>query len=279
MSTSVAGSTLDIHGGGKDLIFPHHENEIAQAEGADQKPFVRYWMHNGFVNINKEKMSKSLGNFMTVRDILKAYHPEVVRLFLLSKHYRSPLDFSPQVMEEIQNSLNKIYHTLDRIDQVCNNTKSRKPLQNGQQEQELSAKAGSLTDRFEEAMDDDFNTARAIGYIFDLIKSVNRILVASETQVSEPAAASLVQARSALKETGTILGILELEPSDYFAFKAEKVLESSKMDVEEIEKLVAERSQARREKNWTRADEIRDQLQQVNIILEDKPDGTTWRVV
>jgi len=281
MSTSKLGMPLDIHGGGKDLIFPHHENEIAQAEGAYGKPFVRYWMHNGFVNINKEKMSKSLGNFLTIRDILKAHHPEVLRLFLLSKHYRSPLDYSPEIMTEMENSLNRVYQALARIDAVL----EKSPLVDlpefrlNEIEKELADKAETLMDRFMEALDDDFNTARAIGYLFDLVTSMNRVFGPSDDTPTEAAFACLVKARDQLKQAAGILGMLEQAPTDFFAFKKDKILQEAQVDDAQIEKLVAERTQARRDKNWSRSDEIREQLKKWNVIVEDRPDGTIWRVV
>jgi cysteinyl-tRNA synthetase len=280
MSTSQLGIPLDIHGGGKDLIFPHHENEIAQAEGAYGKPFVRYWMHNGFVNINKEKMSKSLGNFLTIREILKLQHPEVLRLFLLSKHYRSPLDYSPDIMTEMENSLRRLYQTLARIDGM----QKKFPLVQlpgtglSDREKELVSKADTLRERFTEALDDDFNTALAIGYLFDLVTSINRVLGDSDDLPGKTTLACLVKARDELKRAAGILGMLEIEPADFFALKKEKALQEAKVDLAQIERLVAERTQARQEKNWARADEIKERLKKWNVILEDRSDGTTWRV-
>jgi cysteinyl-tRNA synthetase len=280
MSTSKLGMPLDIHGGGKDLIFPHHENEIAQAEGAYGKPFVRYWMHNGFVNINKEKMSKSLGNFLTIRDILKVHHPEVLRLFLLSKHYRSPLDYSPEIMTEMENSLSRVYQTLTRIDALLEKSPLVHLSETGLNdvENELAGKAKTLMDRFMEALDDDFNTARAVGYLFDLVTSMNRVLGPSDDVSKETTLACLAKARDELKRAAEVLGMLKQAPTDFFAFKKDKTLQDVLVDHAQIEKLVVERSQARREKNWARADEIREQLKKWNVLVEDRPDGTIWRV-
>ncbi len=169
MSSTYLGETFDIHGGGKDLIFPHHENEIAQSEGVFEKPFAKYWVHNGFVNINQEKMSKSLGNFLMIKDILKSYHPEAVRLFLLSNHYRSPIDFTDKAMDEAGSWLDKIYATLERI----KNTGIR-IQESGVRSQE--SESGEYWKRFSEAMDDDFNTAKGIGVLFDAVRNINRIL-------------------------------------------------------------------------------------------------------
>jgi cysteinyl-tRNA synthetase len=281
MSISKLGVPLDIHGGGKDLIFPHHENEIAQAEGAYGKTFVRYWMHNGFVNINKEKMSKSLGNFLTIRDILKVHHPEALRLFLLSKHYRSPLDYSPEIMAEMENSLSRVYQTLARLDALFEKYPPPPSSSPGlkEMEKELMDKAETLMGRFTEALDDDFNTARAIGYLFDLVTSMNRVLDPSENDPKETTLVCLAKAREELKRAAGVLGMLGISPKDFFAFKKEKALQEAQVDPAQIEKLVEERSQARQAKNWARADEIREQLKKWNVIVEDRPEGTIWRVV
>ena len=280
MSTRILGPTLDIHGGGKDLIFPHHENEIAQAEGVTGKQFARYWMHNGFVNMGKDKMSKSLGNVLNIRDILKVHHPEVVRFFLLSKHYRSPLDYSPEIMQEMENALERIYTAFVRLEEVCKDREQSIPSKESlnEDERDVLDRSESLTQGFMEAMDDDFNTARAIGYLFPLVKSVNRLLDASTGELSETSTAVLTAARKAIREICSILGILQAKPDDFFALKENKTLREFEIDRDEIDRLVAERSKARKEKNWTRADEIRDKLKEWNIVLEDTPEGTSWRI-
>ena len=179
MSMKYLGDTFDIHGGGKDLIFPHHENEIAQSEAATGTPFVKYWLHNGFVNINAEKMSKSLGNFFTIKEVLEKYDSEVLRFFLLSAHYRSPLDFSDQNLTEAEAGMERIYTTLAGIDEAlagAGEPRDVEPAQPREAEKELQEKVDFFIERFREAMDDDFNTALALGNVFDLVRSVNRVL-------------------------------------------------------------------------------------------------------
>jgi cysteinyl-tRNA synthetase len=276
MSQKYLGDTLDIHGGGKDLIFPHHENEIAQAEGATGNPFVRYWLHNGFVNIDKEKMSKSLGNFLTIKEILKEYHPEVVRLFLLSRHYRSPIDFSTEGMEETRRNLERFYQTLAGIDEVIAQEKAGESVPEGLSPKEMAAyrRAEEFTAQFEEAMDDDFNTAVAIAALFELSHDLNRLL-----QNPTPHAAQvLLKGREAFAVAGEVLGIFQEDPRAFLETARERKAEKLTLTQGEIEKLITERNEARKNKNWTRADEIRDQFASQGIILEDGPQGTTWRV-
>jgi cysteinyl-tRNA synthetase len=264
MSHHFLGETFDIHGGGKDLIFPHHENEIAQSEAAHGKTFARYWMHNGFVNIDNEKMSKSLNNFLTVKDILNAYHPETVRLFLLSNHYRSPIDFSDQNLKESEKALDKLYSLLKRFDE-----EARIPAT------EQDSTEGSYWQSFCDAMNDDFNTAKGIGILFNLVKEANRIMDDDGGGDSREALKPLV---SDLSRIGAVLGILQQSWTHYFEKRRESKLQELKIDFEAIDALVAERTAARKQKNWQRADEIRDQLEQAGIALEDKADGTHWKV-
>jgi cysteinyl-tRNA synthetase len=276
MSQKYLGDTLDIHGGGKDLIFPHHENEIAQAEGATGRPFVRYWLHNGFVNIEKEKMSKSLGNFLTIKEILKEYHPEVVRFFLLSRHYRSPIDFSSQGMEEARRNMERFYQTLAGIDEVIAQEKAREPVPEGLSPEEMAVyrRAEEFPDTFAEAMDDDFNTAVALAALFELGHDLNRIL-----QDPSPHAPQILhKGREAFAVAREVLGIFQEDPHVFLEAERERKTEKLTLTPKEIEKLIAEREEARNKKNWTRADEIRDQLASQGIILEDCPQGTTWRV-
>ena len=258
MSGAFLGESFDIHGGGKDLIFPHHENEIAQSEGAFGKPFAKYWIHNGFVNINQEKMSKSLGNFLMIRDVLESYHSESVRLFLLSNHYRSPIDFSDKAMDESTTALDKIYALLERFEGIP-----------------AAENSGALWNSFCEAMDDDFNTARGIGILFDAVRNINRLLDEGINPSSEPA---LRSAKADLLKIGGILGILQESSKRYFEKKKSRGLEKSAVTPETIEKLIAERLAARKSKNWARADEIRDFLAGHNIVLEDRPEGTVWKI-
>ncbi|MDD2318065.1 MAG: cysteine--tRNA ligase, partial [Desulfobacterales bacterium] len=257
MSGVFLGESFDIHGGGKDLIFPHHENEIAQSEGASGKPFAKYWIHNGFVNINQEKMSKSLGNFLMIKDVLESYHPESVRLFLLSNHYRSPIDFSDRAMDESTTALDKIYALMERFEGIP-----------------AAENSGALWNSFREAMDDDFNTARGIGIVFDAVRNLNRLLDERAPE-SEP---ELRSAKADFQKIGNILGILQELPKQYFEKKKSRGLEKSAVDPETIDKLIAERLAARKSKNWARADEIRDFLAGHNIVLEDRPEGTVWKI-
>jgi len=276
MSQKYLGDTLDIHGGGKDLIFPHHENEIAQAEGATERPFVRYWLHNGFVNIDKEKMSKSLGNFLTMKEILKEHHPEVVRLFLLSRHYRSPIDFSSQGMEEARGNLERFYQTLAGIDEVIAQDKTHEPVPEGLSPEEMAVyrQAEEFTDKFAEAMDDDFNTAVAIAALFELSHDLNRLL----QKPSSHAPQVLHKGREAFAVVGEVLGIFQDDPRAFLEAERVRRTEALTLSEKEIEGLITERNEARKQKAWARADEIRDHLASQGIVLEDTSKGTTWRV-
>jgi cysteinyl-tRNA synthetase len=276
MSQKYLGDTLDIHGGGKDLIFPHHENEIAQAEGATGRPFVLFWLHNGFVNIDKEKMSKSLGNILTIKAILKEYHPEVVRLFLLSRHYRSPIDYSTQGMEEARRNLERFYQTLAGIDEIIVKDEATEPVPEGFSPEEMAVfrRAEEFTDRFEAAMDDDFNTARAIAALFELAHDLNRLL-----QNPSPHAPQILhKGREAFAVAGEVLGIFQEDPRAILEAERERKTGKLTLSQKEIEGLIAERDEARRQKAWARADEIRDQLASQGIVLEDTSKGTIWRV-
>ena len=254
MSRKYLGEQIDIHAGGEDLIFPHHENEIAQSEAANGKEFARYWMHNAFLNIDNRKMSKSLGNFRTVREISEQYDLQVLRFFMLSAHYRSPLNFSADLMEAAKNAL-------ERITDAAANLKDRKAAAQTETatdaEKELLAQAQEFVKKFEEAMDDDFNTADALAAIFELVKFAN-------TNVSE---ASSAEFAGALLDTMVKLcDVLGLK-----AVKTEEILDK------EIEDLIAERQEARKAKNFARADEIRDELLAKGIILKDTREGVKWK--
>ena len=273
MSQDILGETFDIHGGGKDLVFPHHENEIAQSEGATGKPFVRYWIHNGFVNINKEKMSKSLGNFFTIRDILQKYHPETLRLFILSSHYRSPIDFSWDTMDAAKAGLTRLYQAMERL-QVAVETTKALPSKSAQSSiPPLNKELERVKTAFIKAMDDDFNTALAVGQLFEAAKFINRYLDGhpQESWVHEDLAAALLL----FQELADILGILESKPGDFLKNQGDE--KDLPIPEEEIKQLIAQRDQARKEKRWATADEIRDRLASMNIILKDSPDGTQWQ--
>ena len=274
MSQHFLGETFDVHGGGADLIFPHHENEIAQAEGATGKPFVHYWIHNGFVNINQEKMSKSLGNIFTIREILENYHPEVIRLFLLSHHYRSPVDFSDQSLKEAQLSLDRLYALL----------KDFKDLRggNGQSslfEEEMRSQISSLPEMFEKEMDDDFNTASALGVLHRVTRNLNKML--SEVKKDGEGKLSSTLSEEAAKTfnaAGNVLGLLMVDPEDYFGQKQEEGMKGITITEEEILKLIEERRVAREEKDWKKSDQVREELSNQGILLKDTPQGTTWKV-
>jgi len=267
MSSHFLGETFDIHGGGKDLIFPHHENEIAQSEGAFEKPFAKYWVHNGFVNIDKEKMSKSLGNFLMIKDVLKSFDPEAIRLFLLSNHYRSPIDFSEQIMEEAGNSLDKMYALLDRIENKMDFSLKENKTENNQ-----------YWSRFCDAMDDDFNTALGISVLFDAVRSTNRLIDEYKEALSLDLQKKIAANGSDILKIGNVLGILRLPPKDYFKQKKSRALEKQSLDAGKIEILIKERTAARQAKNWDKADMIRKQLEEMNVVLEDRPQGTVWKI-
>jgi cysteinyl-tRNA synthetase len=263
MSHEYLGEGFDIHGGGKDLIFPHHENEIAQSEALFGTQFVKYWIHNGFVDINNEKMSKSLGNFTMIKEVLERYSPEVIRMFLLSNHYRSPIDYSEQSMHEVSMGLDRIYGFLERLE-----NKSIQPDGSGN---------GPLWQAFTDAMNDDFNSARALAGVFEAVKKGNKLLDQAPENPGESLTAELTQVRNDMADIAGILGIFQQTPSAWFAAKKDKGVAEMAVDPATVEALIAERAQARKDRDFARADEIRDQLQEMNIVLEDGADGTTWR--
>ena len=254
MSKKYLGEQIDIHAGGEDLVFPHHENEIAQSEAANGKEFARYWMHNAFLNIDNRKMSKSLGNFRTVREISEQYDLQVLRFFMLNAHYRSPLNFSADLMEAAKNAL-------ERITDAAANLKDRKAAAQTETatdaEKELLAQAQEFVKKFEEAMDDDFNTADAIAAIFDLVKYANTTATAEGSREYAKALYDL------LVKLTDVLGLI--------VDKKEEILD------DEIEALIAERQAARKEKNFARADEIRDELAAKGIVLLDTREGVKWK--
>jgi len=278
MSQKYLGETFDIHGGGRDLTFPHHENEIAQSEGATGKPFVRYWIHNGFVNINQEKMSKSLGNILTIKEILKDWHPEVLRLFFLSHHYRSPVDYSEDSFNDAKIGLDKFYTTLDSVQEEL-----KKPLQ-GQKKTEspiidnCGKAVESFQAQFEEAMEDDFNTAQALGYFYDLLTHFNSLLTLSKGRPTEEIAHLLKQGLDHFLKIGWVFGLFREAPEQYLAQQKKEGLKRLNLTEEEILRSMEERNLARKEKNFKKADEIRGNLLSKGIVLEDTPSGTLWKI-
>jgi cysteinyl-tRNA synthetase len=282
MSQRFLGDTFDIHGGGMDLIFPHHENEIAQSEGATGRPFARYWIHNGFVNIRQEKMSKSAGNISLNRDLLENHHPEAVRLFLLSTHYKSPVNFSEEGLKEAKVGLDRLYGLLKSLDEVEGELKGGGDAPAGEEasiDEKVSRAVRELIQKFEEAMDDDFNTASALGHIYVTARALNGWL-------SEAKASGLLRlprdflknAREAITGVAHVLGILTEEPARYFGAQQGDKLKEIGMTEDEIAALIGERAGARKEKNFKRADEIRAHLKEKGVLLEDGPQGTTWKV-
>ncbi len=274
MSRKYLGETFDIHGGGKDLIFPHHENEIAQSEGASGKPFANTWIHHGFVTIKDEKMSKSLGNFLTIRDILKQYHPEILRIFIFSTHYRSPLDFSESAMQDAEAGLVRLYECMALVDKL--------PPGNSQADPAISEKDNkklqSIEDRFSKAMDNDFNTAQGLGVIFDSVKIINRLGKAVDANSANADIQKIKDAANTIKELAAIVGLLNENAAAFLSARKERMLAGLDITEDEISQLIEERLIARAEKNYQRSDAIRDELQARQIILKDGPDGTSWTV-
>jgi cysteinyl-tRNA synthetase len=263
MSMKHLGESFDIHAGGVDLIFPHHENEIAQSEGATGKPFVKYWMHNGFLNIEGEKMSKSLGNFFTAREIMEKYHPAIIRMFFLLKHYRSPINFSEERILEAQSALERIITTLENIDLLFN----EQEIKNKDVTPSLSQSIDDLKQEFINEMDDDFNTAGAMSKIFDLVKEANLIL--AKGQIPQDDLLSLIKIKQIIEEFDNFLGILYYKETTQSSIKEEAL----------IDILIDVRSKLRAEKQWSLADYIRDQLDSVGVELKDHPEKTTWKKI
>jgi len=281
MSMEFLGKTFDIHGGGKDLVFPHHENEIAQSEGANGCQFVRYWLHNGFVNINAEKMSKSLGNFFTIREVLKKYDPETLRLFILSAHYRSPLDFSDQNLDEARSGLERINSTLALLDEIIAGKSSAVAADpSGALSAvglELQEKADQFLPRFTEAMDDDFNSALALGVLFETVRCANRF-IAETKEMTTASLALIARVRSLFVEAGGVLGLFTTVPAVWLEGLKAARAGGITMAPDEIERLIVERAEARAAKNFKRGDEIRDLLLENGVQLLDSAQGTTWNV-
>jgi len=275
MSRKYLGDSFDIHGGGKDLIFPHHENEIAQSEGASGRQFVHTWIHHGFVTIKDEKMSKSLGNFLTIRDVLAQYAAEVLRLFVFSTHYRNPLDYSEAAMKDAEAGLERLYTCLAEIQQLPETGDAAAPSVVNKDDRQ---KIESLAERFEQVMDNDFNTAQGLGHIFEVVKTLNRL---RQALPPEPAAADLAllrQGAQTIQELAGILGLLREDPVAHVQLQKEKIVEGLDIDEAEIERLIQERNEARSQKDWALADAIRDELLAKQIELKDGPSGTTWSV-
>lgn len=250
MVNRYLGKTIDIHSGGFDLIFPHHENEIAQSECANDAPFAHYWLHNGFINVNNEKMSKSLGNFFTVRDIAQKYDYEVIRFFMLSAHYRSPINFCDELMDAAKSGLERIYNCIDNLSFI------REKAQDGEAGADVKEKMTEFKKKFIDAMEDDLNTADAIAAIFEMVRFSNSL--------ENPTKGDIDLAKNTILETGGVLGLLQNT-------------DKGSLD-DEIEALIKERNEARKNKNWALADKIRDDLKARGIALLDTPDGVKWKI-
>ncbi len=253
MSMEYLGETFDIHCGGKDLLFPHHENEVAQSEGATGKPYVHYWMHNGFINVDNEKMSKSLGNFFTVRDILKEYEAEDVRMFMLSAQYRSPINFSREMIAQAHASLTRLYTARDQMEFLLQHAAEKEQTA---EEKALAERMLSYVNRFDNAMDDDLNTADAMGALFEIVHDAN------VTLTSESSKQAIENALNTLTSLCDVLGLLVKKTSDLPA---------------EIQQMADERAQARKDRDWKKSDELRDALKALGYIVEDTKEGQKVR--
>lgn len=248
MSTCCLGETFDIHGGGPDLVFPHHENEIAQSEAATGKTYAETWMHAGAVRVDGEKMSKSLGNFFTIREVLEKYPAEVVRYLLVASHYRSPINYSEDNLKEARGALERFYLALKGLPEV------------------KAVGGEEYVTRFTDAMNDDFNTPEACAVLFEMVREINRLKETDQT-----VAAGLA---TQLKQLASVLGVLQLNPDDFLQGSAS----NSEVDVAKIEALINERLEARANKDWAASDRIRDELKDMGVIIEDSKGGTTWRM-
>lgn len=277
MSRRYLGETFDIHGGGEDLVFPHHENEIAQSQAATGKPLANYWMHNGFVKINAEKMSKSLGNIFPIREIIKQYHPEALRLFMLQSHYRSPVDYSDTSLKEARTALIRCYTAL----QLMKETRALAPQA---QEKLLPTpleyvhKLNELKEKFNAALDDDFNTAQALGYVFDTARLINNITTAEKKMPVSTKQVILETAADVFMHFGDVLGVFQSDPEIFFHIDRDMEVGKRGLDVSKIEALILERQKAREGKDWSRADDIRQELASQNVILKDAAGQTTWSI-
>ncbi len=265
MSAKYLGLPFDIHGGGRDLVFPHHENERAQTESATGERFANYWLHNGFVNIEKEKMSKSIGNILLIKDFIKEYHPEVLRLFFLSTHYRNPIDYSEKSIEDTNQALHRLYYTLERVAEV-EKTSPVEPKAYGEAEE--------LEKNFYEAMDDDFNTALALSYIFELSKILNK-MTDDDPKLNAP---FILFTNRLYLSLAQALGLLLDDLASFNNTEKTRHLIRVGLTEDALEKMIAQRAEARKNKDYKTGDEIRNTLAGIGILLQDSPKGTEWRV-
>jgi cysteinyl-tRNA synthetase len=257
MSTKYLGQPFDIHGGGRDLMFPHHENEIAQSEGAFGQPLARYWIHNGLLTVNGEKMSKSLGNYFTIQEILEEHDSVALRQLFLGSHYRNPMDFSREALQEAGKACDRIYETIDRAERAAGKIDA--------------VPEPKVIDAFRKEMDDDFNTPKALALLFDEVRSLNRVL-------DEKNHGDVGVRTAALKMMCEVLGLLQDSPEVFFRRKKNRWLRREGLSAEQIERWIMERNQARKERKWEEADRIRQNLMEKGILVEDTPGGTEWKV-
>ncbi|MGL1861161.1 MAG: cysteine--tRNA ligase [Pseudodesulfovibrio sp.] len=274
MSEKYVPLPLDIHGGGQDLSFPHHENEIAQSEAATGKPFANYWVHNGFVQINSEKMSKSLGNFFTIRDILDKFLAETLRYFLLTMHYRSPLDFSFEALEEAEKGIKRVYAALAQVDVELEKSKWKKsPFP-----EELVTEFDEIEKSWKEAMEDDMNTAGALGHVFSAIRLAGRIAEDKNLRKSEGGRDLFIRIQENMKVWGSVLGIFERVPAEFLTELRDNRAARAGIDPAKVQGLLDARKDARKNKDFEKSDAIRDELAAMNVEVKDTPQGATWDV-
>ncbi len=279
MSKKYFGDTFDIHGGGKDLIFPHHENEIAQSEAANEAPFVNMWIHHGFVTVRNEatseteKMSKSLGNFLTIRELSEKYHPEALKLFVFATQYRNPLEYSEQAMQDAESGLTRLYECLAGYYSLKQNGDSSTTSVISDKD---SNRLTSLEQRFQQAMDNDFNSAQAIGHLFDTAKIINKVVGKFQSSQSPDDLLLIEKSVTTLVKLAQILGILKESAEDFLRSRKQSILKDIDIDEDTINQLIEQRYQARQAKNWELGDQIRHKLLAYNIELKDGPDGTSW---
>ncbi len=272
MSSKYLGETFDVHGGGRDLIFPHHENEIAQSEAANDKPMARYWVHNGHVTKDGVKISKSLGNFIPLKELYKTYDPEAVKFFLYGVHYHSPLDFTDQGVRTAERNLERFYQTLAQADALPETDEAPAT------DLPLAKELEGLETKFREAMDDDFNTAKAMASFFDFLHLFNQLLATKKLARKKPAVALAKKAAAELRRLGLVLGLFQAEPGKFLTRLRDLRAALKKIDPNMVEDKIRERAKAREEKDFARSDAIRDELLAMGVVLEDKPGGTDWRV-
>ncbi len=272
MSEKYAPLPLDIHGGGQDLIFPHHENEIAQTEAAVDGPFCRFWVHNGFVQVNSEKMSKSLGNFRTIRDILDSYLPETLRFFLIARHYHSPIDFTFEAMEETEKNLRRIYETLA----LASEEATRDKWTDAALPAEFSTEFAELEKAWKTSMDDDLNTAAAIGHINNLVRLINRLAEDKNARKSKDAKALYTRFLELMTSWGAILGLFQQQSADFLQTLKLNRAKRKNLDIARIEKLMQDRQKAREEKDYARSDALRDEMASMGVTVRDSVQGAVW---